>query len=139
MAESLSYPLEDVKGMTKAHAEALRKAGVDNTESFLEQAKTPASRKALAEQTGISVDVVLELANRADLMRVSGIGRKYGDLLEIAGVDTVPELAQRNPANLRKALEEANDQYNLVQALPAESVVANWVNQAKGLERRLEY
>lgn len=138
MAE-LSYPLEDVKGMTKQQADALRAAGVENTDQFLTAAKTPAGRKKLAADTGIEYDAILGLANRADLMRVNGIGEKYGDLLEIAGVDTVPELAQRNPENLRKALEEANGREELVKALPAVSQVANWVEQAKGLGRRLEY
>lgn len=138
MAE-LSYPLEDVKGMTKQQADALRAAGVENTDQFLTAAKTPASRRKLAADTGIEYDAILGLANRADLMRVNGIGEKYGDLLEIAGVDTVPELAQRNPENLHKALEEANEREELVKALPAVSQVANWVEQAKGLERRLEY
>lgn len=139
MANELSYPLSDVKGMTKQQAAALREAGVTDTDSFLEAARTPASRKQLAASTGITPGDLLGLANRADLMRVSGIGEKYGDLLEIAGVDTVPELAQRNPENLRKALEEANDEHDLVQALPAVSRVEDWVGQAKKLDRRLEY
>lgn len=138
MAE-LSYPLEDVKGMTKQQADALRAVGVENTDQFLTAAKTPASRKELAADTNIAYDAILRLANRADLMRVNGIGEKYGDLLEIAGVDTVPELAQRNPENLRKALEEANNKEQLVKALPAVSQVQNWVEQAKELGRRLEY
>jgi|SRR5690625_166246 len=138
MAE-LSYPLEDVKGMTKQQADALRAVGVENTDQFLTAAKTPASRKELAADTNIAYDAILGLANRADLMRVNGIGEKYGDLLEIAGVDTVPELAQRNPENLRKALEEANNKEQLVKALPAVSQVQNWVEQAKELGRRLEY
>lgn len=139
MSEQLSYSLEDIKGMTAAYAKAFGAVGVENTDQFLDAAKTPASRKKLAADTGVPYDAVLSLANRADLMRVNGIGEKYGDLLEIAGVDTVPELAQRNPENLRKALEEANDKEQLVKALPAVSQVQNWVEQAKGLGRRLEY
>ena len=38
---------------------------------------------------------VLELINRADLARVKGIGSIYANMLEVAGVDTVKELAQR--------------------------------------------
>jgi len=37
--------------------------------------------------------------NHADLCRIDGVGSEYADLLEAAGVDTVPELAQRNAAN----------------------------------------
>lgn len=139
MAQEPSYPLGDVKGMTKAYAAALRTAGAGDTAALLAACRTPAGRRKLTEETGIGIDAILGLANRADLMRVSGIGEKYGDLLEVAGVDTVPELAQRNPANLRKALEEANNEKALVKALPSASQVEGWVTQAKGLERRLEY
>lgn len=139
MAESLSYPLEEVKGMSKQDADALRKAGCSDTEAFLEACRTPAGRRNLAADTGISGDDLLDLANRADLMRVSGIGEKYGDLLEITGVDTVPELAQRNPKNLAQMLEEANTKHGLVKALPSVSQVEDWVGQAKKLDRRLEY
>lgn len=139
MAEALSYSLEDVKGMTKQNADALRQAGCQDTDGFLEACRTPAGRRSLATETGISGDDILDLANRADLMRVSGIGEKYGDLLEIAGVDTVPELAQRNPANLTQMLEDANNKHNLVKALPSVSQVEDWIGQAKKLDRRLEY
>lgn len=139
MTDSLLYPVENVKGMSKKSADALRAAGVENTESFLEHAKTPASRRKLAEDTGIAYDDILALANRADLMRVKGIGEKYGDLLEIAGVDTVPELAQRNAENLRNALDEANNKEQLVKSLPSVAQVQDWVDQASGLGRRLEY
>lgn len=139
MAEELSYPLEEIKGMTAAYAKALRDAGIEDSDAFLDAAKTPASRRKLAEESKVPYDDVLSLANRADLMRVNGIGEKYGDLLEIAGVDTVPELAQRNSENLRKALEEANNKKELIKALPAVSAIEGWVAQAKKLGRRLEY
>jgi len=47
--------------------------------------------------------------NRADLARVKGVGSEYADLLENSGVDTVPELAQRNPSNLYHKMIEVNE------------------------------
>jgi len=44
----------------------------------------------------------LEWVNLADLYRIKGVGEEYSDLLEEAGVDTVVELAQRNPENLHE-------------------------------------
>ena len=57
------------------------------------------------------------------------------DLLECAGVDTVPELAQRNAANLFAKLTEVNEEKNLVRKLPTESQVEGWVTEAGTLER----
>ena len=72
-------------------------------------------------------------------MRIKGVGEEYSDLLEAAGVDTVPELAQRNAANLHKKIEETNAERNLVRRIPTLSLVTDWVAQAKELPRVIEY
>jgi hypothetical protein len=59
--------------------------------------------------------------------------------LEVAGVDTVPELAKRNPGNLYAKMVEVNQAKNLVRKLPAEKQVADWVAQAKKLPRVIKY
>lgn len=71
--------------------------------------------------------------------RIKGIGSEYADLLEAAGVDTVPELAQRNADNLYAKLKEINEAKDLVRRLPSEAQVVDWVAQAKALPRLLEY
>ena len=71
----------------------------------------------------------------ADLYRIKGIGQEYAELLEAAGVDTVPELAQRNPANLLEKMAAANEQKKMVRRLPTLSQVEGWVEQAKSLPR----
>jgi len=68
--------------------------------------------------------------NRADLARIKGIGSEYADLLEASGVDIVPELAQRNGVNLHAKMSEVNAAKNLVRAMPSESAVADWIDQA---------
>lgn len=67
------------------------------------------------------------------------MGEEYADLLEEAGVDTVPELAQRNPANLYQRLVAINREKNLVRRLPVQSQVDSWVKEAKGLPRVITY
>jgi hypothetical protein len=49
------------------------------------------------------------------------------------------QLAQRNAANLTKALIEANEQKKLTRRTPAESEVVKWITHAKELPRMLEY
>ena len=43
---------------------------------------------------------ILAWVNRADLIRIPGVGSQYSDLLEAAGVDSPAELARRNAGNL---------------------------------------
>lgn len=62
----------------------------------------------LAASPGVSQKLILEWVNQADLARINGIGWEYGDLLEEASIDTVPELVQRNTANLHAKLSEIN-------------------------------
>ena len=90
-------------------------------------------------ETGLSEKLVLEWVNRADLMRVKGVGGEYSELLEAAGVDSVPELAQRNADNLHGKMKEINESKKLVRALPNREKVADWIEQAKGLPRAVSH
>lgn len=129
----------DVEGIGPVYAEKLIEYGISTTNKLLKKGATPQSRRELEEQTGISGDLLLEWINHADLFRVKGVGEEYSDLLEEAGVDTVPELAQRNPENLYAKLVEVNDQKKLVRQLPSQRQVADWVEQAKSMPRMIHY
>lgn len=131
--------IEDVEGIGPVIGEKLRTAGVKDTDSLLAAARTPALRKALAEKAGLTDKQVLKFANMVDLYRVKGIGSEYAELLEAAGVDTVPELAQRRADNLTAAMLKVNEGKKLVRRPPTESEVGQWIEQAKGLPRSLEY
>jgi predicted flap endonuclease-1-like 5' DNA nuclease len=129
----------DVEGIGAKYAEKLTQAGVATTEALLKVGATPKGRKALAEKTGIGDALILEWVNHVDLYRIKGVGSEYSDLLECAGVDTIPELAQRNAANLIKKIVEVNQEKKLVRKLPVESQVADWIEQAKKLPRVVTY
>jgi predicted flap endonuclease-1-like 5' DNA nuclease len=122
-----------IEGIGPVNAAKLAEVGVKTTEGLLKVAANRKGRKMLSEQTGISNKLILEWANRADLMRVKGIGEEYSDLLEAAGVDTVREMAHRNPENLHKALLKTNNEKNLVRRDPSLSEVQDWISQAKNL------
>ena len=109
------------------------------TRSLITRHTIRSGRRELENNSGISGKQLLEWANRADLFRIKGVGEEYSDLLERAGVDTVPELARRNAANLYKAMAEVNEGKNIVRQLPGQKQVANWVSQAKELPRKIEY
>lgn len=134
-----NYKLEDVEGIGPVLGEKFGSAGVKDTDALLKNALTPGQRKALAEKTGLSEARVLKFANMVDLYRVSGVGSEYAELLEVAGVDTVPELATRNAAGLTQAMSAVNQEKKLTRQAPTESGVTKWIEQAKGLPRMLEY
>ncbi len=131
--------LEAIEGIGDVYAEKLRAAGVRGTNDLLKKGSTKQGRQALAELAGVSEKLILEWVNHADLFRIKGVGPEYADLLEEAGVDTVVELAQRNPDNLYAKLAEVNEAKKLVRRLPTQSMVKAWVAQAKELPRVIQY
>ncbi|MCO6449952.1 MAG: DUF4332 domain-containing protein [Caldilineales bacterium] len=131
--------LKMISGIGDVYAEKLNAAGVRSTEKLLELGATRKGRDELAAATEIAEGHILSWVNRADLFRIKGIGTQYSDLLEEAGVDTVPELAQRNAENLLAKVTEVAHQKSLVRKLPTAAQIASWVAQAKELPRVVEY
>jgi predicted flap endonuclease-1-like 5' DNA nuclease len=131
--------LVDIEGIGPVYAAKLQEAGVGSAEALLEQGATPKGRKEIAEKSGISDGLILEWVNHVDLYRIRGVGSEYADLLEEAGVDTVPELAQRKPEHLLEKMTAVNAEKKLVRRLPVLSQVQSWVEQAKKLDRKVTY
>lgn len=131
--------IEDIEGIGPVIGEKLRAAGVKDTDTLLANCRTPKQRKELATKSEVPEAKLLKFANMADLYRINGIGSEFSELLEAAGVDTVPELAQRNAANLALAMAKVNEEKKLTRRVPSETEVTKWVEQAKTLPRMLEY
>lgn len=129
----------DVEGIGPVYSQKLEAVGVNTTQDLLRRGATQKGREELEAASGIGNTLILKWVNRVDLYRIDGIGSEYSDLLEVAGVNTVPEIAQRNPANLAETLAEANAARNLVRRLPTLAMVTDWIEQAKRLPRVVEY
>lgn len=130
----MSYKIEEIEGIGPAYAEKLSAADVKTTDDLLKLCCDAKGRKSTAEKTGVSAGQLLKWANMADLMRISGVGSEYSELLEAAGVDTVKELRNRNAENLAVKMAEVNETKNLTRTVPSEKVVKGWVEQAKTLD-----
>lgn len=131
--------LAQIEGIGDTYAQTLKDAGIATIEALLDKGSTPQGRQEIVDKTGLSSKLILRWVNHADLFRIKGIGSEYSELLEAAGVDTVPELAQRNPDNLRQKLVEVNQEKELVRQVPSLSQVSSWVEQAKNLPRVINY
>ena len=129
----------DIEGIGPVNAQKLKDAGVRSVAGLLKQGGTAKGRQELADATGIEPSKLLEWVNQADLFRVRGIGSEYADLLEAAGVDTVPELRHRNANALYEKLVKTNAEKHIVRKLPTAGQVEMWVQQAKSLSRAIEY
>ena len=135
----MSYSIQEIEGIGPAYGAKLAAADVQTTDDLLRFCCDPKGRKAMAEKTGLGETLILKWANMADLMRVSGVGPEYAELLEVSGVDTVKELATRNAENLTAKMVEVNAEKKLTRAEPAQSVVEKWVEGAKSLDPMMTY
>jgi predicted flap endonuclease-1-like 5' DNA nuclease len=129
----------DVEGIGEVFASKLRNVGIATDTDLLERGGTRAGRDKIVKESGISGKRILRWVNHVDLFRIRGVQKQYAELLEAAGVDTVPELAQRDPANLYPALTKVNEEKKLVRKLPTQDQVAEWISQAKSLPRVVTY
>ena len=127
--------LIDIEGIGEGYAGKLMAGGIKTARELLHQGATAQGRRSIAEKTSISEKVILEWVNHLDLFRVKGVGGQYADLLEEAGVDTVVELAQRNPDSLHLKLQAINQEKKLVRKLPTLFQVKSWIQQAAKLPR----
>jgi len=125
----------EVEGIGDVYAQKLKEAGIATTDALLEQGATRAGREKISETTGISGSLILRWVNHVDLFRIKGVQAQYSELLEVAGVDSVPELARRDPTHLFPKLVEVNEEKNLVRKLPTADQVADWITQSKTLPR----
>jgi predicted flap endonuclease-1-like 5' DNA nuclease len=128
----------ELQGMQPAIESALKVEGIHDSDQLLIATGQPKARTELAAKLGIPERTLLELANRADLARIRGVGRVYADLLEYAGVDTVAELRTRNADNLHAKIVEMAEEHH-VQRVPRPDQVQDWVAQAKELDRAIFY
>lgn len=127
--------LMEIEGIGAVYSEKLIAVGVKSTEQLLEMGGSKKGRKTLSEKSGISEGNLLEWVNRADLARIKGIGSEYADLLEAAGVDSVPELAMRNAEHLFQKMTQINEAKKMTRRMPTLNQVAGWVKEAKTLPR----
>jgi predicted flap endonuclease-1-like 5' DNA nuclease len=131
--------LMSIQGIGEATEKKLTAAGVTSVDELLEKGATPAGRKELAEKSGIGEPQILAFVNHADLFRIKGIAGQTAELLAEAGVKTVAELAQRNPANLAAKLKEVNDAKKLTGKVPTGKQVGEWIEAAKTLPKKVTY
>ncbi|MFO7796389.1 MAG: DUF4332 domain-containing protein [Promethearchaeati archaeon] len=122
-----------IEGIGDVYAKDLKKAGYETCEQLL-----PLSRdeiKELAKKTGISSKLIDKWQEHADLMRIKGVGPEYAEALNESGIDSVKELAQRNPENTLKKLEELDKKKpDIIRKLPLLDDISDWIDQAKKIK-----
>lgn len=135
----MNYKIEDIEGIGKSRAQKLARMGITHTGHLLKHGSTRSGRRQIAAECGVSSVRLLKWVNMADLMRLSGVGEEYSELLEAANCNTIKQIRRRNPENLARRMLEINEQKKLVRSPPKVSQVTKWVEQAGELEPMITY
>jgi predicted flap endonuclease-1-like 5' DNA nuclease len=136
---NLRQKVDFIEGVGATYGATLNQVGIVSVMDLLQRGATRKGRAELVAATGIPAGLILKWVNHADLFRITGVGKQFGELLENAGVDTVVELAQRNPVNLFTRMAQVNAEKKLAGRAPRQDEVSKWVEQAKGLPRVVQY
>jgi len=129
----MAHKMNEIKGMDETVQTKLAEAQITTTEQLLEHAGTAQQRTALAKQIGVSSSQLTEWVNRADLMRLKGVGYEMANLLEECGVDSCKELQHRVAANLQAKLKATNDEKKITHHAPTPAQVEAWIKEAATL------
>jgi hypothetical protein len=133
------FPLNKFRGVHPEDVDKLASEGIRNVAQMLEAGRTPSDRQALAEKTGVPLEVVLEYVKLSDLARISGTKGIRARLYCDAGVDTLEVLARWDPVELRVMLIDfvERTQFDGIAPLPKEAASA--VATAQRLPKIVEY
>jgi predicted flap endonuclease-1-like 5' DNA nuclease len=125
--------ISDIKGLAPEVKAKLESAGIKNTSQLLEHTQTQKQRTELAYKVGTTPEAMKDLANRADLMRLNGIGGDFSNLLEVAGVNSCKELQHRVPEKLHTTLVEIHTSQKIGHHAPSLVQTTEWITEAKKL------
>jgi predicted flap endonuclease-1-like 5' DNA nuclease len=129
----MNATISDFKGLQPEVKTKLEFEGIRNTQQFLERTRTSQQRAELAHKVGTTPVVIKELANRADLMRLTGVGGDFSNMLEEAGVNSCKELQHRVPEKLYTTLEAIHSDKKIGHRAPSVAQVTEWIAEAKKL------
>jgi predicted flap endonuclease-1-like 5' DNA nuclease len=127
--------IETIEGIGHTYGTRFRNVGVKTVKDLLRTGASRSGRRYLANKIDVAPATLLKWVYRADFLRIKGIGKQYSSLLESAGVNTVADLAIRNPERLCERLRMINRRKNLVRRTPPSKMIAEWVKSAKYLKR----
>jgi predicted flap endonuclease-1-like 5' DNA nuclease len=126
----MEHKIAEIKGLDAVIEQKLLAANITTVEDLLAATDTAAKRNALVNQLGVNASQLTDWINRADLMRLKGVGTEMANLLEECGVDSCRELQHRVAANLHAKLKETNDAQRITHHAPTLAQVEEWIREA---------
>jgi len=126
-------PIIEIEGIGKKYGKTMETAGFLDVESLIGLDRD--GIKKLAEKTKISEKLIDKWAEHADLMRIDGVGPEYAEVINEIGIDSVKELAQRNPNNtLDRIVKLDKEKPDVFRRPPTLKMIEDWIEEAKKIK-----
>jgi hypothetical protein len=126
----MAYKLSEFQAVTGHVAGVLKSLGLADTDQLLMVVTDPAQRAALLSKLGVDERFLTSLIEQVDLTRISGIGPAFAQLLSVAGIRSVTDLAGSSPATLLDTLTRTATTTG-VKRVPTEEDLRTWISSAK--------
>ena len=133
----MPYGIEEIEGIDSTIRERLSSIGVRTTGELIQACSTDRGRARVVAATGVEIDRLIEWVHVADLMRISGVGRQYAELLGASGAGSIAALRRQRPAELARAVRGINAQKGMAKTTPSPKTIERWVDEARDLPSRI--
>jgi hypothetical protein len=104
MIKSAYWHIDQLPGLSPQEVAQLRTASIPNTQILLEQVRSPASQRVLAERLNLGLHVIVKWTVLSDLARIPSVGCYYCGLLLHVGILSLPQLVQTPPDRIHKSI-----------------------------------
>ncbi len=133
------FKLRAFRGLNPAHVDALERLGIKTAEKMLAAGAAPEQRAALAQQTGVPVEAILEMVQLSDLARLPGVKGIRARLYYDAGIDSVAKMAAAEPEAVLRLTADfvARTGFDGIPPLPRE--VSSTIANARKLPEVVKY
>ncbi len=132
------FMIKNFRGANPEYIAKLDALYIENRDQMLDAGRKPHLRQALADQTSIPLDGILELVTLSDLARLGGVRRVRARLYYDAGL--TPEIiATWEPEELHAMLVEFVARTNFDGLAPQPKEVQNLMRDARKLPLIVEY
>jgi len=127
------YDIEEIEGIGPAFGKRFRGIGINTTcdlaNAYLRD--NGASKKA-SKKLDINLDAIKSWASMADLMRISGVGGQFAEIIQTVGISSRDALRKANAKTLYNKMEEYNAQHSIVPEVPSQTMVESWIKSLNG-------
>jgi hypothetical protein len=133
------FKLRDFRDIDSEVIAKLEARCIKHAEQLLTAGRTRSQRSALARETGIPENVILELVMLSDLARLPGVKGIRARLYYNAGVDSVEKMASWEPEALRAMVTKYVERTGFDGLPPLPKEVSSTIANAQKLPKIVEF